>query len=138
MLKLTNPWVLLGIIAIVVASFFKGRDYEHMLQQAEILRLNGEMAVIAEASAINLHKEKQNAQEKIDQLRADVRSGTVRLSVPVRAVCDPSIAGGNTEARAELDPKVSEDLIAITADGDQAIIELNTCIDQYNKIRDTK
>lgn len=138
MLKLTNPWVLLGIIAIVVASFFKGRDYEHMLQQAEILRLNGEMAVIAEASTINLHKEKQNAQEKIDQLRADVRSGTVRLSVPVRAVCDPSAAGGNTEARAELDPKVSEDLIAITADGDQAIIELNSCIDQYNKIRDTK
>ena len=138
MLKLTNPWVLLGIIAIVAASFFKGRDYEHMLQQAEIIRLNGEMATIAEASAINLHKEKQNAQEKIDQLRADVRTGTLRLSVPVRAVCDTSAAGGNTEARAELDPKVSEDLIAITADGDQAIIELNTCIDQYNKIRDTK
>ena len=35
-----------------------------------------------------------------------------------------------------LDRSTSEALVSITGDGDQAIIELNACVDQYTKMRE--
>ncbi len=118
-------------VLVLVMVFYAGRHAMHLEQQAEIARIEAERAVEVAKAADQLHKDKLDAQQKINQLRADVASGAQRLSI--RASCSASTTGGNTEARAELDPKTADDLIAITADGDQAIIELNSCIDLYNK-----
>ena len=94
------------------------------------------MQIVAVEAEDKLQKEKQSAKSKIDQLRADVSSGAVRLSV--RASCSAASAAGDSETRAELDGQTAQDLIAIAADGDQAIIELNACVDFYNKIKGIK
>ena len=127
----------LGIfIGCLLIAFFAGKYDERQAIKAEVERIESSMRDEAAATTAKLEKEKRDAQIKVDQLRADVAAGAVRLSV--RASCPAATAGGNEEARAELDPKVADDLIAITADGDQAIIELNTCIDFYNKLREIK
>lgn len=81
-------------------------------------------------------QEKKDAESKIADLRRRVQSGTVRLSVPARGCTVP----GNTtndagETRAELDRKTADDLVAIAADGDRAIRDLNQCIDQYRALQ---
>jgi hypothetical protein len=127
----------LGIfVACLLMAFFAGKYEERQAIKAEVERIESSMRDEAAATTAKLEKEKRDAQTKVDQLRADVAAGAVRLSV--RASCSASTAAGDSEARAELDPKVADDLIAITADGDQAIIELNTCIDFYNKLREIK
>jgi prophage endopeptidase len=136
MLSLLNPQVLMGIVLALASAFFYGHHVAYVEQQEEIERIGVKMKDEAAATTAKLEKEKRDAQIKVDQLRADVAAGAVRLSV--RASCSAGAAGGDSEARAELDPKVADDLIAITADGDQAIIELNTCIDFYNKLREIK
>ena len=127
----------LGIfIGCLLIAFFAGRYEERQAIKAEVERIESSMRDEAAATTAKLEKEKRDAQIKVDQLRADVAAGAVRLSV--RASCSASTAAGDSEARAELDPKVADDLIAITADGDKAIIELNACIDFYNKLREIK
>lgn len=81
-------------------------------------------------------KEKKNAESKIADLRLRVRSGTVRLSVPARGCAVPGNPGAATgKTRAELDGKTADDLVAIAADGDRAIRDLNLCIDQYKALQ---
>lgn len=91
------------------------------------------------AKDAQLIKEKNNAQKTIDALRADVRSGALRLYAVSNATCG-SADGADTaaqfgEARTELDPAFAESLITIAADGDEAIRELNHCIDAYDSVR---
>jgi prophage endopeptidase len=75
-------------------------------------------------------KENEDAKREIDNLRRRIAAGDVRMSVPV--ICpgsrDPKYSGADTgEARAEINPAVALDLIAITDDGDQAIRDLTVC-----------
>jgi len=127
----------LGIfVACLLMAFFAGKYEERQAIKAEVERIESSMRDEAAATTAKLEKEKRDAQTKVDQLRADVAAGAVRLSV--RASCSASTAAGDSEARAELDPKTADDLIAIAADGDQAIIELNSCIDFYNNLRGIK
>ena len=121
----------IAVLLVLIMVFYAGRHEMYLEQQEEIARIEKERAAVMQAATEQLHKDKEDAQKKINQLRADVASGAQRLSI--RASCSATVAGGDSEARAELDPKTADDLIAITADGDQAIIELNSCIDLYNK-----
>ena len=120
-----------AFVLVLVVVFYAGHHQAYLEQQEEINRIVAERAIEAAKAAEQLHKDKEDAQQKINQLRADVATGAVRLSI--RSSCSAASATGDSEARAELDPKTADDLIAITADGDQAIIELNSCIDLYNK-----
>jgi hypothetical protein len=95
-----------------------------------------------DTQATRHHQEQTHAQAENARLRAAVRTGTVRLSVPTAATCpagpgpqDPSPAAGPDPARTELDPATADALVAITADGDTAIRDLNTCIERYNTVR---
>lgn len=128
-----SPNSLIAALLVLVGVFYAGHHVAYLEQQEEINRIAAERAVEAAKAAEQLHKDKEDAQKKINQLRADVASGAQRLSI--RASCAASTASGDTEARAELDPKTADSLIAITADGDKAILELNACIDLYNKFK---
>jgi len=136
MLSLTNPWALVGVLSLIISSYFYGHHEAYLEQQAEMGRLNAVMAEQTNTARQTFEKEKQDAKNTINKLRADVDSGTVRLSIPVSTSCSSST--GITETRAELDKSVSQSLISITDDGDQAIRELNYCIDRYNQIRNVK
>ncbi|MDN5535639.1 lysis system i-spanin subunit Rz [Comamonas sp.] len=80
--------------------------------------------------------EKADAKIAFDRLDSDLRSGALRLSV--RATTQPggnhSAATGPVQARADIDPADAAALVRITEDGDNAIRDLNTCIDGYAKV----
>jgi Bacteriophage Rz lysis protein len=123
-------------IGCLLIAFFAGKYQERQEIKAEVTRIETKMQRAAVEAEDKLHQEKQDAQTKINQLRANVASGALSLSV--RAHCSASTTTGDSEARAELDPKAADELISIAADGDQAIIELNSCIDFYNNLRTVK
>jgi hypothetical protein len=112
--------------------------YQQRVQEddAIIAAKNLEMNKAKEQADADLTKAKAALAAKNQQYVAAVRDGSLRLSIPVNnsAGCSSSTPGDG-QARAELDGQVSEALIAITNDGDQAIADLNSCIDRYNQIR---
>lgn len=125
-----------ALLLCLVLAFFAGKHQARMEIQEEVTRIENQMQTAADEAADKLQKEKQSAKSKIDQLRADVATGAVRLSV--RASCSAASAAGDSEARAELDGETAQNLVSIAADGDEAILELNACIDFYNKIKEIK
>jgi Lhr-like helicase len=155
-MSLFNPYVLLGIVLTVLGSFgagyYSGEQNEYERQQLEIARLNEQareteqrMGEVAQTYAQTLRKANNVAKAKETKLRTDIASGERKLFIPVKTSCpvsaaadSTSVAGDSRETRTELDRSVAEALIAITADGDQAIRKLNACIDQYETLRKMK
>ena len=154
-MSLFNPYVLLGIVLAVLGSFGAGYDSgeqnEYERQQIEIARLNEQareteqrMGEVAQTYAQTLRKANNVAKAKEDKLRTDIASGERRLFIPVQASCpvsataDTPSPAGNTETRAELDPRIAQSLVDLTSRGDQAIRKLNACIDQYETLRKMK
>lgn len=96
------------------------------------------------AQAATHKKEIENENKKRERFMADVRSGAVRLSIPVRGNAHCAAAAGTDaapaprdriEARAELAPEAGLALTAIADDGDDAIRQLNSVIDAYETVR---
>lgn len=155
-MSLFNPWVILGIVMAVLSSFgggyYKGKHDEHTRQQVEIAALNAKareteqaMAQVAQTYGQTLRKANNAAKVKEDKLRSDIANGERRLFIPVKApecavhtASDAPVASGNTETRAELDPRIAQSLVDLTSRGDQAIRSLNACIDTYEKMRSLK
>ena len=154
-MSLFNPYVLLGIVLAVLGSFgagyYSGEQNEYERQQIEIARLNQQareterrMGEVAQTYAQTLRKANNVAKVKEDKLRTDIASGERRLFIPVQTSCpvsataDSPASAGNTETRAELDPRIAQSLVDLTSRGDQAIRSLNTCIDQYEQMRSMK
>ena len=156
-MNLFNPWVLLTTVVSVVSSFgagyFKGKHDENIKQQVEIAALNAKaretekaMVEVATIYSTKLRKANNDAEKQITSLRADLNSGALRLRVPVKTTCptlqaspDTALADGTDgeETSAELDATTSNDLVSITAEGDEAIRKLNTCISLYNEAYET-
>lgn len=155
-MSLFNPYVLLGIVLAVLGSFgagyYSGEQNEYERQQIEIARLNQQareteqrMGEVAQTYAQTLRKANNVAKAKETKLRTDLASGERKLFIPVQApdcsvpaTTDSPAPAGNTETRAELDPRIAESLVDLTSRGDQAIRSLNTCIDQYEQMRSFK
>jgi prophage endopeptidase len=154
-MSLFNPYVILGIILAILGSFgsgyYKGEQDEYERQQTEIARLNTEareteqrMAEVAQTYAKTLRKANDVARIKETKLRTDLASSERKLFIPVKTDCpvpattDAPAPSGSTETRAELDPRIAQSLVDLTSRGDQAIRQLNTCIDQYEKVRSMK
>ncbi|CAI8725119.1 lysis protein [Pseudomonas sp. IT-P4] len=83
-------------------------------------------------------QELANAQATNNQLRADVAAGARRLSIKatcpaVRATTSPTSLD-DAEARADIDPAAAQRIVAITNDGDEAIIALNGLVDYVNTV----
>ena len=155
-MSLFNPWVILGIILTVLSAaaggYSKGKDAEYQRQQIEIAALNAKaretekaMAQVAQSYGDTLRKANNVARVKETKLRADIAAGERKLFIPtkaaecaVSAATDTAAAGGSTETRAELDGGVAQALVDIASRGDAAIRSLNTCYDQYEKMRNMK
>ena len=138
-----NPWVIVGILGLVLSSYFYGHHQAYVEQEAEVARLNAverdkekQMQDMVVSHAKDLERANKNAKAEVTKLQSDLSSGQLRFSARTLSTCqNTTSADGTTETRAELDPEVSQALVSITADGDSAIRELNTCIDIYNEVR---
>ena len=149
-----RPWLALALAAAVLFCVVKYKDAIHQVDKltAQIEKDKAEATATAReneklmsrslaAIATTHQKDMQDEKNKRDNFIADVRTGAVRLSIPVKAC--PARTGTNTatgpgnspETRAELTPEAGAALAAIAADGDDAIRQLNACIDSYQAIR---
>ena len=155
-MSLLNPWVILSIVFALLGSFgsgyWKGSSDEEAHQQIEISRLNEQareaeqrLGEVAQTYAETLRKSNDVAKAKETKLRTDIATGERKLFIavkapacPVHTPADTTVTSGNTETRAELDSGVAQALVDLTSRGDQAIRSLNTCIDQYEKMRGAK
>ena len=159
-MSIFNPWVILGFVLAMGTAFsggyYKGKDAEYQRQQIEIAELNAKareteqaMAKVAQTYGDTLRKANNVAKAKENQLRADLSSGALKLRLPAKAPnCavpvseTATVASGSDsgEARAESSGSVdvAADLLQIAADGDAAIRKLNTCLEAYETIRNTK
>lgn len=136
----------LAVVAVLLAAFGAGVklgsdhvqadwDLERRERAEATLQLERETRRAVDAITVNNQKEKSRAKATIDSLRADVRSGVERLSVAV-AACSTGDAGtGHPEARAELLPEAADRIVGIAADADEAVRDLNECVDKYDAVR---
>jgi hypothetical protein len=133
-----NPWMILGAIAAALIVYTTGHHAGYVQKETEdsmeIARLNGVM---------NKQKDEQDAKDndtkqQFETKLSGILSNRPRLYVPIttKGGCSTSTSD-NGQARAELDGQTVEDLIKLVAEGDRAIIELNSCIDRYEAIRNT-
>jgi len=131
--------MLRNIAAFIIClslAFFAGKYKARQEIQEEVTRIETKMQEASELANEQLKKEKQDAQNKINSLKSAVADGTLRLHV--RTNGNTCSTNGDSEDGAELDRQTAQDLISITADGDKAIIQLNSCIDFYNNLRTIK
>lgn len=147
-LSLLNPYVLLGIVLALLSSYgighhqgYAARDAE---MQAQIAKMNEEargkeqaMQAAANATANNLRKANQDAKDQLARLNALADAGSLRLpSSCVQASQNPgATSGAVNEAPAQSERQAVKDLVAIAADGDDAIRKFNACVDIYNQVR---
>lgn len=82
-----------------------------------------------------LIEEKNEAKKKYDNLLTRIRNSSIRVSVSAKKCVTSPTTG---EKRAELNPETVERILSVGRDGDEAIRELNYCIDRYNSIKDGK
>ena len=135
---LPNPWVILGAIAVAFSVYLYGHHAGYAKKEAEdnllIASKNSEMNKLKEEQDIKDANTKQEYETKLSGIIAS----RPRLYVPVttKGGCSTSTSNDGQE-RAELDGQTVEDLIRLVAEGDKAIIELNSCIDRYEAIRST-
>jgi hypothetical protein len=155
-MSLFNPYVLLGVILAILASFgsgyYKGGQDEFAKQQTEIAALNQksretEQKMVEEANdlAMKLKKAENNAKLAIQKRNSDIDSGALKLRIPVKApVCPvqttgdtPAPTGDSVQTTAELDSTTARLIVAITDQGDANTRQLNACIDAYNTVYQT-
>lgn len=143
-----NPWMILGAVAFVMASYFYGhhagfvdRDNE---MQAEIARLNSEAREKEQKLAEDLNNtssQLKDANDAITQkqsaLDRAINSGRVRLNSSCVQASSSSTTASRDQAEASESERETLRLIAqLAAEGDRAINELNACIAAYNQVRE--
>lgn len=162
MIRLPNPWMILGAIAVVTGVYWYGhsagwskRDQE---MQAEIAAKNAESRATEiklneeiNANASKLAEANNAITEKQTALDRAIRAGRVRISQPttscVPTPASPAPATGDRDQapsqpdRAPDQPSDSERetlaaIAALIAEADRHINQLNACIDSYNKVRE--
>jgi len=87
-------------VCCLVMAFAAGKYQERQAIKAEVNRIESSMRDEAAATTAKLEKEKRDAQTKVDQLRADVAAGAVRLSV--RASCSTGASTGDQKREPNL------------------------------------
>jgi len=136
--SLPNPWVILGAIAVAFSVYLYGHHAGYAKKEQE-----DQLLIAQKNSEMNKLKDEQDAKDQSTKQEFETKlSGIIasrpRLFVPVtsKGGCATS-ASNNGQERAELDGQTAEDLIRLVAEGDRAIVELNSCIDRYEAIRKT-
>ena len=142
------PVQIVSLILVILGGYYVAdhHGYERRVaeDQAEIIRLNDE----ARAKEAELNKKLSGVTTALVKARNDVKtkqssinsridSGELRLpsTCPVQADSGPTAGDRNNASQSERETVKA--LIAIAADGDIAINNLNSCIAQYNEVMKT-
>jgi len=133
-----NPSMILAALLLALAAYFYGHHEGYAQKETEdalmIAQKNSEMVK---------QKDEQDAKDATTKQEFETKLSGIIASRP-RLFVNTTTKGGcsttssnNGQERAELDGQTVEDLIRLVAEGDRAIIELNSCIDRYEAVRKT-
>lgn len=149
MIRVPNPWLILGALSALVSAYAYGHHKGWMQRdtdmQIEIAKKNEEarakeqaMVKAVAAKDEELRKANNHVAQKQTDLNRLIAAGRVRLpsaSCP-QASADPATASGNRDdATSESDRETLRLIAEIAADGDRAINQLNACIAAYDEMR---
>lgn len=148
-----NPYLIIGAIIAVAGAYGYGhhagyaeRDQE---MQAQIAKLNEEsrakeqeLAGTLTNQTENLRKAKNDLAKKQFDINSLIDSGKLRLPVQAPTSCvstapdssPPSRDRG--EERPDAYREAIKAVVAIAIEGDRNTVQLNACIDTYNKVRE--
>ena len=143
------PWLIVGIMVSLFGTYRGGyhfgwadRDAD---MQIEIAKKNEEARVLEKnlTSKLSdqetlLRKAQNEVVKKQSAMHELARTGRLRLptaSCP-QASSNPATPVGNIDtSQSELERQTIEALIDIAAEGDKAIVKLNSCVAAYNEVR---
>ena len=148
-----NPYLIIAAMIAIAGAYGYGhhsgyadRDAE---MQAQIAKLNEESRAKEQelAASLNnqtetLRKAKNEINKKQSDINALVDAGRLRLPVPaapscVQATTDASPPSRDRgEERPEPYREAIKSIVAIAIEGDRNTVQLNACIDTYNKVRE--
>jgi len=133
-----NPWMILGSISVAVTAYFYGHHVGYVLKETEdalvIAQKNSEMVKQKDEQDAKDATTKQEFEDKLSGIIAS--RPRLFVNTTTKGGCSTT-SSNNGQERAELDGQTVEDLIRLVAEGDRAIIELNSCIDRYNQVKET-
>ena len=148
-----NPYLIIAAMIAVGGAYAYGhhagyadRDAE---MQAHIAKLNEESRAKEQelAASLNnqtetLRKAKNEINKKQSDINALVDAGRLRIPAPVTPSCvpatpDPAPAVRDRgEERPDAYREAIKSIVAIAIEGDRNTVQLNACIDTYNKVRE--
>jgi len=148
-----NPYLIIAAMIAVGGAYAYGhhagyadRDAE---MQAHIAKLNEESRAKEQelAASLNnqtetLRKAKNEINKKQSDINALVDAGRLRIPAPATPSCvsatpDPAPAvRDRDEARPDAYREAIKAVVAIAIEGDRNTVQLNACIDTYNKVRE--
>lgn len=145
-----RAYLLLAAVLAVVGSYFTGHHYGWLERDQEmqiaIASKNEEarakeqqLAIIQNERDTALKKAKDETRKKESAMLELNRAGRLRLPTTscVQPTANPTDAPRDqSEDAAELERQTIASLIAIVAEGDRAINQLNACIDWNNQVRE--
>lgn len=148
-----NPYLIIAAMIAIGGAYGYGhhagyadRDAE---MQAHIAKLNEESRAKEQelASSLNnqtetLRKAKNEINKKQSDINALVDAGRLRLPVPAAPSCVPTTPDASPPSRDRGEEKPDtyreaiKSIVAIAIEGDRNTVQLNACIDTYNKVRE--
>ena len=148
-----NPYLIIAAMIAIGGAYGYGhhvgyadRDAE---MQAQIAKLNEasrakeqELAGTLNSQTENLRKAKNDLAKKQSDINKLVDAGQLRLPVQAPAGCVPAAPDSSPPARdrGEERPDAYREaikaVVAIAIEGDRNTVQLNACIDTYNKVRE--
>ena len=132
------------VLVVIVLLAFLAKHYHDQVEYYEEALAKAEKDALVESVMLQrqidtLKREYENETRKkqieIADLRKRIDDGAVRVSIAGSQPVSNDSGAGSSKTGCDLDGRVANALIGITERGDQAIRELNQCIDQYNSVR---
>jgi hypothetical protein len=148
-----NPYLIIAAMIAIAGAYGYGhhvgyadRDAE---MQAHIAKLNEESRAKEQelAASLNnqtetLRKAKNEINKKQSDINALVDAGRLRIPAPATPSCIPATPDASPPSRdrgeERPDPysEAIKSIVAIAIEGDRNTVQLNACIDTYNKVRE--
>ena len=143
------PWILIGLSIALFGTYRGGyhfgwsdRDAEMQIaiakKNAEARELEKNMTSKLADQETKLRKAQDDIVKKQSAMHELARTGRMRLptaSCPQTSASASTTTGNSDTTQSELERQTIEALIDIAAEGDKAIVKLNSCISAYNEVR---
>ena len=152
MLPIPLPWLIVGVLASLFGTYRVGHHYGWLERDNDMKIAIAQKNDEARAKEKELGEKLQDQETKLRKAQDDVkkkqsamhelaRTGRLRLPAPScpQVSASASAATGNTQPsqpdESELERQTIAALIDIAADGDKAIVKLNSCVAAYEEVR---